>query len=149
MKYFFTLAFSLITLAAFCQQETINWKFEAKKTAPQTYKIKATASIEEGWYVYSQYLESDEGPIATYWSFDEEESSQRLGEPSEEGKKVTGWDELFDMTITKYKQKMVLEQVIKVPKGQRYAKGSITFMSCNDRQCMPPRSVNFEVKLPR
>ena len=149
MNYFFTLVFSLLTLSSFCQQKTIDWKFEAKRTAPQTYKIKATASIEEGWYIYSQYLESDTGPIATYWSFEEAENTQLLGNPSEEGKKITSWDKLFDMSITKYKQKMVLEHLIKVPKGQRYSKGSITFMSCNDRQCMPPRSVAFEVKLPR
>lgn len=149
MKSFFTLFFCLLTLSAFCQNKEVNWKFKAKKTAPQTYIIRATATINEGWYVYSQYLESDKGPISTHWTFEKEPVIELVGDPVEEGKKVEGWDDLFDMNIVKYKNKMILEHIIKVPKGQRRVKGSITFMSCNDKQCMPPSDIMFDVKLPR
>ncbi|MGH1338426.1 MAG: protein-disulfide reductase DsbD domain-containing protein [Aureispira sp.] len=149
MKSFFTLAFFFLTLSAFCQNKEVNWKFKAIKTEPQVYVIRATATINQGWYVYSQYLESDNGPIATHWAFEKEQMVNLIGDPAEEGNKVEGWDELFAMNITKYKKKMVLEHIIKVPKRQRRAKGRITFMSCNDKQCMPPSDIIFDVKLPR
>lgn len=149
MKFFFTLALSLLVFSAFGQNKEVSWQFKAKKTEAHTYVITATATMTTGWYVYSQYLESDKGPIATHWSFEETYPIEKVGDPVEKGQKVEGYDELFDMPITKYKKKMVLEHLIQVPKGQRKVQGSIIFMSCNDKQCMPPSEANFDLKLPR
>lgn len=149
MKSFFILLLSLLVSTAFGQNQEVEWEFKVKKAEPHIYVIQATAHIKEGWYVYSQYLESDKGPIATYWTFEENYPVELVGDPVEEGPKVEGWDELFDMNITKYKKQLVLEHIIKIEKGQRQAKGHITFMSCNDKQCMPPSQVEFDLKLPK
>ncbi len=145
MNFFLALAISLLTLPT--PNKEVSWTFKSKRVKPRTYVITAKATINSGWYVYSQYLESDKGPISTYLSFEENFSAKLVDRASEAGEKVEGFDPLFNMNITKYKKELLIKQTVTIPKGQRYLKGSITFMSCNDNQCMPPDEVPFELKL--
>jgi thiol:disulfide interchange protein DsbD len=148
MSTFFALILSLFVLPPFTSKnEEVSWTFDSKRVKPHTYVITATATINNGWYVYSQYLESNKGPISTHLVFDTNYKAQLLEQATEQGSKVSGYDELFDMNITKYKKEMVIQQTIVVPKGQRRIKGSVVFMSCNDHQCMPPDEVSFELRL--
>ena len=56
------------------QQDPVSWNLQFNKLAEDEVELVATATIDEGWYVYSQTLESDEGPIPT--SINYEDSSQ-------------------------------------------------------------------------
>ena len=43
----------------------VSWKTEVKELNNGTFELLMTASIEEGWHLYSQSLPSYDGPIAT------------------------------------------------------------------------------------
>lgn len=66
MKYI-TLGF-LLFLAYFtkvdAQTNPVNWSYEIVKVSDLEYELVFTATIDDGWYVYSQFLE-DGGPIPT------------------------------------------------------------------------------------
>ncbi|WMX15535.1 MULTISPECIES: protein-disulfide reductase DsbD domain-containing protein [unclassified Aureispira] len=147
MKYLFSIllvTFSVLTYAQ--NNNTVSWSFESKKTASNEYTIQMKATIKDGWYVYSQYLESDDGPIRTAIVLEENAGVELVGKAEEEGNKVSGFDSLFDMDITKYKKQLIITQKIKASKVKTL-KGYITFMTCNDEQCLPPTDVPFEIKL--
>ena len=147
MKYLFSIllvTFSVLTYAQ--NNNTVSWSFESKKTASNEYTIQMKATIKDGWYVYSQYLESDDGPIRTAIVLEGNAGVELVGKAEEEGNKVSGFDSLFDMDITKYKKQLIITQKIKASKVKTL-KGYITFMTCNDEQCLPPTDVPFEIKL--
>jgi len=147
MKYFFFILFLSFASFSFAQtNNTISWTFKSKKTGPNEYAIIMKATVQNGWYVYSQYLESDDGPIRTEIVLEGNKKVELIEKATEEGTKITGFDNLFDMNITKYKKHLTITQKIKVKKTKKI-KGYITFMTCNDEQCLPPSDVPFEIKL--
>lgn len=146
-KYLIAICFLTIANFAYSQENnTVTWSFESKKTAPKEYTIYLTATVKDGWYVYSQYLDSDDGPVKTQIVLDKNEDISLDGKATEEGGKIEGFDELFEMNITKYKKQLVIAQKVKITKSTT-VKGVVTFMTCNDEQCLPPSDVKFELKL--
>jgi thiol:disulfide interchange protein DsbD len=147
MKYLFSILFLTFATLSFAQtNNTTSWTFESQKTAPNEYTITMNATVKDGWYVYSQYLESDDGPIRTEVIIEDMEGIELIGKAKEEGDKVSGFDEMFEMNIVKYKKHLTITQKVKVSKTKK-VKGYITFMTCNDEQCLPPTDVPFEITL--
>lgn len=147
MKYLFSILFVTFTTLSFAQTNSIvSWTFESKKTAPNEYTIQIKATVKDGWYIYSQYLESDDGPIRTEIVLEENEGIVLIEKATEEGNQVSGFDEMFDMNIIKYKKQLVITQKVTAKKSKKF-KGYITFMTCNDEQCLPPTDVPFEITL--
>ena len=146
MRILFSALFLAFSCTLFAQQSNpVQWEMELEKNKKGEYTIVATARIEAGWYVYSQYLESDEGPIATAIILEEIEgqTADFSADATEEGNKISGHDDMFGMEITKYKKKMIIKQTIKATKGEKIS-GYLTYMSCNNESCLPPRDVEFE-----
>lgn len=125
----------------------VSWTFEAEKKADNTYEVQLKAEIKEGWYIYSANLESDEGPVPTSLAFEAPEAIELIGSVKEDGKKVSGYDALFDMNITKYSDKVTFVQQIKLPGSNKSIKGSVEFMTCDNNRCLPPKQIPFEIKL--
>jgi thiol:disulfide interchange protein DsbD len=126
----------------------VEWTFSIEPGQEDTTIVVMTADIAPGWYVYSQYLGSDEGPIATKITFDEAERISWIGQPEESGTLVDGFDEIFGMQIRKYKHKMQIRQRFLLPKGAQQISGTVLFMCCDHEQCLPPREVEFSLDLP-
>lgn len=137
-----TLCFSITT---FCQLDPVSWNVDTEVSAEEII-IKYTATIDDGWYVYSQYLESDLGPIATSINFDTE-GLETIGKIEEMGDKKEGYDELFEMKISKYSKTLTLVQKLKRTDDLKNIKGYIEFMTCDNNRCLPPTSVDFDIEV--
>ena len=137
-----TICFSI---SAFCQLEPVSWNVDTE-VSPEEVTIKYTATIDEGWYVYSQYLESDLGPIPTSINFDTE-GIEMIGKVEEMGDKKEGYDKLFEMNISKYSKTLTLVQKLKRTDDLKNIKGYIEFMTCDNNRCLPPTSVDFDIKV--
>lgn len=146
MKYLFAALFLSLSSLTYAQNNTVSWTFESEKTGDNEYTIYLNATVQEGWYVYSQYLESDDGPVRTEIVLDKNEALSLDGKATEEGNKIEGFDALFEMNIIKFKKHLKIAQKVKIT-GSTTLKGYLTFMTCNDEQCLPPSDVPFELKL--
>ncbi len=128
------------------QQAPVKYTWTVKALTDNTYEITFKAKVEQGWYTYSQYLESDLGPIPTSVNFESSEV-QKLGKATEttsaSANKVEGYDDLFDMNITKYKKDLTIKQKFQVSNPTQPVAGYLEYMTCNDSQCLPPTSVEF------
>lgn len=127
------------------QHNPVTWTFEAENKGEQLYAVHASATVEEGWYVYSQFLD-DAGPVPTELSFDQEDVTPQ-GKALETGKKVSGYDEIFGMDIVKFKEEATFTQEVQVAASVKQVTGGVTFMVCNDEQCLPPRREAFFINL--
>ena len=139
--------FTLFTTAAtFAQESPVKWLYEAKKVTDGQYDLVFTANIQDGWYVYSQYLESDEGPIRTTFTFDENPSVKMEGKNVENGKKYEGYDDLFGMNIIKFSGTPTFTQRVKIS-APTTLKGHVEFMTCDSERCLPPVEIPFRFDL--
>ena len=64
-------------------QKPVKWSFAMKDAGKGEFDIVMTGTIDEGWYTYSQFLESDEGPVATTVNFQEGPHFQLIGKAKE------------------------------------------------------------------
>jgi len=143
---------SILFLLAFSAQiqaqiyNPVKWKFSKEKVNSSEYILKATATIDAGWHIYSQFLESGDGPVATEFEF-ESGSFELVGKTEEVGKRKEGYDKMFGMNLIKFYNKVEFKQRIKVKDGKKPVEGYLTFMTCNDDRCLPPTDVDFTFEL--
>jgi thiol:disulfide interchange protein DsbD len=134
---------------AFCSrsQNPVQWNYSAKKTGDKTYKIQLTATIQSPWHIYSQTT-ADGGPLPTKISFNKNPLLTLTGNPTETGKLIKEREEVFDIDVkyfngnVTFTQTVILKAAVKTNIG-----GTIEFMACNDKQCMPPAIIPFTVML--
>lgn len=126
--------------------DPVSWTFDSKKLSENEYELTFTATIEGKWHLYSQKLPSDDGPVATLFTF-EESAYKLLGETTEGEGLITKYDENFDMELSYFEKTATFKQKVKVDGPETTVKGEITFMTCDDEKCLPPEYVPFEFKL--
>ena len=150
MRQFLLLILSLFSLAATGQiYSPVKWTFELKPTGNGEYLFTAKSTIEDGWWVYSQHLESEDGPIPTSITFTEGPHFKLSGKNKESDNAKKIFDKVFEMNVTKYAHYFNIEQKIKVTDPSKPIVGYLTFMTCNDERCLPPTDVDFEIIVPK
>ncbi|MBU0486829.1 MAG: thioredoxin family protein [Bacteroidetes bacterium] len=127
--------------------EPVKWTFSIKKTSDDQAELLFSATIENGWHLYSQYI-PEGGPISTFFSIDDSKDYKKIGKviepkPEEED------DPIFKMVLKYFSHKAVFKQKIQLLSDKETTiKGFVEFMCCDDKRCIPPEEVNFEIKVP-
>ncbi|MCH8902602.1 MAG: thioredoxin family protein [Bacteroidetes bacterium] len=126
----------------------VKWTLKVEDLGSSEYNLIFNAEIDEGWHVYSQYLENDDGPVATSFVFEESDDYVRIGKVIETGNVINSFDSVFEMKVTWVEENGNFTQKIKLSEDEVTIKGHFEFMTCDDRQCIAPEFVDFEVNLP-
>jgi len=129
------------------QTNPVTWSFEAKSLGNSVYELVFTADIQDGWATYSQFLESDEGPVPTVLEFKPSSSYELIDKAEEAGDILKMYDKLFEMNLVKIKHKGTFTQKVKVSDASKPIVGYVTYMCCNDEMCLPPKDVDFSFSL--
>lgn len=142
-----TGAFSLFLVIAVFAQNPVKWSFTSKDAGNCQVDLIVTATIDDGWYTYSQFLESEDGPVATSFTFQEGPHFKLIGKAQESGEKITVHDPVFDMKLTKFKHKGIFTQRVEIKDPAKPIVGYVSYMTCNDEMCLPPKDVDFNFKV--
>ncbi len=139
-------ALLLITTAVVNAQvlEPVSWSFKSEKTADKSYDIVMTAAIDDTWHLYAMDL-PEGGPVATSFTFGESDRYTLEGKPVAVSKPEVKFDNSFGMDIGMHSGTTEFRQKITVKELPVTVSGFVTFMSCDDSQCLPPRDVEFSV----
>lgn len=137
----------LITLVSYGQiQDPVKWNFELGAVLENEVDLILTATIEEGWHMYSQ--DAGEGPVSTNFTFFENTAIQYIGNVNE-GIPQEEYDPNFESVLRYFETKAVFTQRIKLLSNESsIVKGEFEFMVCNSAMCLPPEWVDVEVALP-
>ena len=148
MRTIFLSIFTLfLTVSVKAQMaEPVKWSFNAEKISNSEYKLTFTATIEEGWYVYSQNL-VNKGPVPTKINFDLNPNIILEGKLLELGVKKEVFDQNFSTTVVRLEGKTQFVQLVRLTNNTPSVKGKLSFMTCNGEMCMPPRSIDFNIDL--
>ncbi len=155
MNHFFSLRVLNTLLLFFCIHvagaqilKPVKWSFSWGPINNGETELIFKAKIDQGFHVYSQFLESSDGPVATSFNFDKSKDFSPVGKVAE-GKPLEEYDPNFEMKLKFFANEAVFKQKIKILNDKAFSiKGYLNFMVCNDKMCLPPEDIDFEFKIP-
>jgi hypothetical protein len=149
MKHSFLLLVGMLIAAlSFSQiRNPVKWSFTSKKISENTFEVSLAATVDPSWHIYSQTT-PEGGPVATTVSFTKNPLVTLDGAVKEIGKLEQKHEELFGVDVKQFSNKVVFVQTVKLKaKAKTTVNGTIEFMTCNNRECLPPSTQKFSVVL--
>lgn len=129
------------------QGNPVQWEFKAKKVSSENYEISIVAVIEGNWHIYSQFT-PDGGPVATSINFNKNPLIAFNGHVKEIGKLQVKHEDVFDVQVKYFDGMVVFQQLISLKKKVKTKiSGTVEYMVCDDKQCLPPKKVPFSISL--
>ena len=123
------------------------WSYAAKKIAGNTYELHFVIDVNSPWHTYSQFT-PDGGPVPTSFSFTKNPLFTFDGKVKENGKLLQKHEDVFGVDVKYFNGKVDFVQVVKVKgNAKTNVTGSVEFMVCNDKQCLPPATEKFSIAL--
>ena len=147
MKKIFILFFTLLSVITSAQIFTpVSWDFSQKQVSDNEIELQFKATIDDGWYLYSQFI-GDDGPVPTELTFTSEGGYSLVGNPKE-GEPIEEFDPNFDMILKYFKNEAIFTQIVQVSSSEDFnLDGNVYFMVCDEAQCLPPEEVEFSFEI--
>ena len=144
------LSVSLLVMAVASQAQIKNpvkWTFSSKKISDKIYELHITAAIDPGWHIYTIDHNADIG-VATSVNLNQNPLGTITGKIKANGKPIIMKDPSTGDRVKFYEKSVDIVQVItlKAPVKTNYT-GTVEFMSCDDKQCLPPATKQFSIAL--
>jgi Thiol:disulfide interchange protein DsbD, N-terminal len=140
----FILIAAFTVNASFAQiLNPVKFSYSAVKKSSNQYEVHIKTSVDPKWHIYSIY-NPDGGAQATALTFT---NAKSVGKAKEAGKMKTIFEKEFSVNQKYFEQKVDFIQTVKVEPGTKKVSGTIEYMVCNDRQCLPPKTIAFDIAL--
>ena len=124
-------------------ESPVSWTFTAESTGKGEGVIIMKATIPSPWHMYSQ--EKTEGPFPTSFTFNESGNYTLTGDIEELSKIKVIFDKGFNIDVKTFSDSAIFRQKIKFTGKEAFSvTGAVEFMVCDDENCMPPKTVEFE-----
>ena len=142
--FFCWLLTAVLALPVLAQiQEPVKFNSELKRISETEAEIVFNAVMEKGWHVYSTDL-GDGGPISATFNVDNISGAEVNGKLLPQGNEIEEMDPIFGMKVRFFESKATFVQKIKITDDKYSIKGYLEYGACNDENCLPPTSVDFE-----
>ncbi|GAA4448138.1 cytochrome c biogenesis protein CcdA [Nibrella saemangeumensis] len=110
--------------------------------------IRVTATIDEGWYIYSSDIDPDLGPIPTAVKFKASDTYQKVGNLTPVGVKEK-FDEVWQGKVRYFANKATFIQKVRIIKPNPVVEGTVEYQTCSniDLVCLPPAENELTVSI--
>ena len=130
------------------QLNPVTWSFNTKKVSDKTYEIHMKATIQKNWHLYSQKQPDDDIPFPTTFTINANPLFKLEGKIQEVGKMEVIKDATLGVTVNQYSKTVDFVQKIKLKANVKTNfSGSVEYQTCDDKKCLPPKTVNFSVAI--
>ena len=128
----------------------VKWAYGAKRTGKTEAVVFIKATIDDGWHIYS-VDQKPGGPLKTSFEFSPSGDFEIVGNVSEPTP-ATRFEKVFNMNVNYFEHEVIFQQKVSLRQAQAdkalvFVLGSVSFMCCNDHQCLAPETVNFSVPI--
>jgi len=127
--------------------EPVVWDFQSEKISDTKYRLVFHADIAEHWALYSPFIGDDAGPIPTTFEITPSDFFTTSGRLLESANVETKFDKVFGTEISKFHDYATFAQIVDVTGANGKIDGYVTFMTCNDENCLPPKDVDFSFNI--
>ncbi len=128
------------------EHNPVEWEIKTVSHGDNLHSVYMICYLYDGWHVYSQTLDPNDGPVPTEFSFELPDGYEKVGEAIEATPKVH-YDPNFMKDLAYFDDIAIFEQKIKAPKNLEPFKAGVYFMVCNDKMCFPPEFREYNVDL--
>ena len=140
-----TVVMALTAVAAMAQMmNPVHFKSELKTSKGAEAEIVFTATIDDGWHVYSTDLGND-GPIEATFNIEKMEGAETVGKLQPKGNVIKKFDKMFEMELKYFEKQAQFVQKIKFTKPTYDIDCYLEYGACNDQSCLPPSEVSLKV----
>ena len=150
MKNFSVTIFAIFILSACLHaqvQDPVKWNYSAIKKADNEYAVTISATLAPDWHIYSMSTPNG-GPVATTFNFKRNPLITIDGKTKETGKPNTIHDDIFGVDVKYYSEAVTFVQTVKLKSAVKTnLSGTVKYMVCNDKMCLPPKTVPFNIQL--
>ena len=147
-KLYISIVLLLSGMTVFSQLNPISWTFSAKKITDKSYEIHMKATIQSGWHLYSQTQPEDAIAIPTGFTLNNNPLLLLDGKIRELGKIEKFHDARLKVSANQYSTMVDFVQLVKLKaKVKTNITGSVEYQTCDDKKCLPPKTVNFSVAI--
>ncbi|MDE3212700.1 MAG: sugar transporter [Bacteroidota bacterium] len=143
-KFFLTLLGLCVLTITFGQiLNPVRFSYAAQKKGVNEYVLHIRTYVDPSWHIYSIY-NPDGGAQATVLNF---KKVKPVGKAREEGKMKVVFEKEFNVNQKYFENNVDFMQTVRVTPGTKAVAGTIEYMVCNDRQCLPPKTIAFNIAL--
>ena len=144
MRNIFLFQFILVLFlpAKTWSQNKVKWetKYDIKSS-----EIVIYAKIEKSWHLYSINNSVDLGPVPTQFYFPKQKGLKLQGKIQEQ-QPIVAFDSNFGATLGYHEMAAEFRQKVKLRKVKNIL-FTVTYMVCDDSQCLPPTEVNLTLQI--
>ncbi len=144
-----TMKFFCIPILMFLFSNTVDAQDYVKWTASydaEQSSIILKAKMQDDWVIYSQEYVED-GPIPTSFEFEETAGITLVGAVEPLSEPIVVESKMFMAEVKKFKKEAIFSQKVELQDDSVVVKGNVTFMTCDSKRCLPPKTIPFEVKI--
>ena len=145
MKCFLSLSFLCLFSVLQLSAQIVNpvtVRTSIHEISADEIELRFDAAITGDWHIYSTNIPSG-GPIATTLTMETIQGAQLQGVLTPKSKPISGYDPIFKMTVSYFKQSVQFAQRFKLTAQTYDIAGYLTYGACNDESCLPPTPVEF------
>ncbi len=117
-------------------EDPVHWDIKLTDIKRGKATIQLTATIEEGWHLYSSTL-PEGGPKPTKLFFEEGQDITPNRELIQKSELISVFDSIFEMDVEYFEGTAEFEQEIEFKGDLANLKGYVDYMVCDDHQCLP------------
>ena len=147
MKRYLTTIYLLLAVLMVSAQMAVPVHFSSKLNVLKgnEAEIVFTASIDDGWHVYSTDL-GDGGPISATFNVEKMEGAETVGKLRPRGKELKQFDQIFEMNLRYFEHAATFVQKIRFTKPDYDIDCYLEYGACDEHSCLPPSEVPFKAK---
>lgn len=139
------LSLLLLVAAIISVHAQVSFTVSYKRVNPTTIDIIFNGTAQSGWHIYSTEI-GDGGPTKATFGVDRIKGAKlKGGLKAGPGAKVKH-DPIFDMPVSFFEGKATFTQRIELLEKDYSVEGYLQYGACNDENCLPPTSVNAQLK---
>ena len=125
--------------------DPVHFTSQLKMLQGDEAEIIFSATVDDGWHVYSTDLGSD-GPTPATFTAVKLEGARLVGKLTPRGKVVKQFDNMFGMELRFFEKKATFVQKIRFTQPDYDIECYLEYGACNDEMCMPPTQVELKKK---
>ncbi len=152
MKRFFQRFVAIAALTVIFQAtmaqvlQPVTWQIDTKKISDDEVELVFTATIDDHWHLYTQWLPAGNFSLPTYFEFDSIVGVEFIDTVMELSEVHEAYEELAGAVSRWFEHTAVFTQKVKITGDVAYVGGYIDYMSCDDEQCIK-LDEDFEFKI--
>ena len=136
----------LLTVCSLMAQivEPVHFKSRIETGKNGEGQLVFSATIDEGWHVYSTRLGAD-GPISATFNADKLDGVETIGDLQARGHEQKQYDKLFGMELRFFEKAVTFIQRIRFTKPRYDIDCYVEYGACSDKTCLPPSEASLKV----